>query len=65
MSTHLLTHVPPFTYLSDDLNSLSHQVCRIEPHTKLTNHGDVSTSLQLHVQQCIAIRQANYRHIHM
>jgi hypothetical protein len=30
----------------DDNHFLSNQVGRVETHTKLTNHGDVSSSLE-------------------
>ena len=33
------------TDLGDDLDTVSNQVARVEPHTKLTYHGDVSSSL--------------------
>ena len=33
------------TNLGDDLDTVSNQVARVEPHTKLTYHGDVSSSL--------------------
>ena len=32
--------------LGDDCHLVSHQVGRVETHTKLTNHGDVGSSLQ-------------------
>lgn len=34
------------SYLGNNLNPFSNQVGRVEPHSKLANHGDVCSSLE-------------------